>query len=119
ETGLRLKARRKLVPTVIEVFCKEIKHLRPAMGGGRAPAQRAPRLLDGVADVLAIALADLANQLAIGPEHRPVVAAVRPRLLAANIHFRRLVEPMAVQRIGTGGRSNNRQGGSRLQRLFP
>ena len=62
------------------------------MRGRRAPAGRLARGLDGVADVLAIAEAGLAERAPRGIEHGIGVAAVRPRLLAADIHFRRAVD---------------------------
>ena len=57
------------------------------MRGRRAPAGRLARRLDGVADVLAVAQARLAERAALGIEHAVGIAGIRPRLLAADIQL--------------------------------
>ncbi len=104
-TGLRLDAGRELVAPIVEVFGQEIEDLGARMRGGGGPAQRCTGCLDGVADILAIAVADFADQLACRIEHGAGIAAVGAGLLAADIHLGGLVEMGFVERIGGLGLS--------------
>ena len=90
--GLRLDAGGEFVAAVVEVFGEEIEDLRAAMGRGRAPAEGGAGRFDGVADILAVALADFADELAVGAEHGAGIAAIGPGLLAADIHLGGLVD---------------------------
>ena len=47
---------------VVEVLGEEVEDLRAVVGGGRAPAERGAGGFDGVADVLAVAVADFADE---------------------------------------------------------
>jgi len=49
------------------------------------PPRRRARRLNGVADILTIAIADLADQAAARIMYRPAVARIGPGLLAADI----------------------------------
>src|SRR6185436_15907994 len=55
------------------------------------------RRLDGVADVLAVAVGDLAHALAVGAEHLQAVALVRPRLLAPDEELRGAVDERGLR----------------------
>src|SRR5205085_4686958 len=53
--------------------------------GRLGPAGRLVRGFDGVADVLAVAFADVGQEAAVGAHDRAAVGAVRARLLAADV----------------------------------
>ncbi len=73
----------------------------------RRPARGAPRRNDGIADILAVALADFADHLAFRGKHGPRIVPVRPRLLAADEELGSAIE----RRNGeiTGGLLRGRQ----------
>ncbi len=87
---------------VFEVFGEEIEDLRAVVGRGRGPAEGGAGGFDGVADVLAVALADFADELAVRAVDGAGVAAVRARLLAADIHLGGLVDRRRGRRAGCG-----------------
>ena len=74
-----------------EVLGDEVEDLRAVVGGGVGPACGGVRGLDRVADVLAVADADLAEELALG-EDGLGVAAIRACLLAADVELGGAVE---------------------------
>src|SRR5689334_20359895 len=75
-----------------KVLCKVVENLRAQVSGSAGPAAGRVRRLDGVADVLAVALADLAEVVAARAEDGSAVAAVGSRLLAADEELGRAVE---------------------------
>ena len=81
------EARREFGGARRQVLGDVVEHLRAVVGGGRAPAAGLGRGLDGVADVLAVAEAGLADRLAAWRRAPIGVAGIRPRLLAADVEL--------------------------------
>ena len=83
-----------------EILGDVVEDLRAIVRRRAGPARsRRPRRLDGVADVLAVALADLADLLAVRTVDRAAVARVGARLLAADEELRRAVDPRPREEI--------------------
>ena len=102
--GLRLDAGGEFVGAIVEVFGEEIEDLRAVVGGGGGPAERGAGGFDGVADVLAVAVADFADQRAGGAVDRAGIAGIGAGLLAADIHLGGLVDRRrVVERVGGFG----------------
>ncbi|MNY45727.1 hypothetical protein D3C86_1808490 [compost metagenome] len=102
--GLGLDASGEFVAAVVEVLGEEVEYLRAGMGCGGGPAERSAGGFHRIADILAVAVADFADQVALGAEHRAGIAAIRAGLLAADIHLGGLVEMGFVERVaGLGG----------------
>src|SRR5690606_37048433 len=96
-----------------------VEDLRARMGSSGGPSQGPAGLLDSVADILAGAFAHFTHDLALGPEHRTVIAAIGARLFATDEEFCRLVDMVAVERVAVDGSGNCRQSRRRLEGLFP
>jgi len=95
--GELVAARGQVLGDVVDDLGPRVRcRFRPALGLARG--------LDGVADVLAAAGTDQAEVTALGADHRQRMAAVRPRLLAADVHLRRAVDGIAGRRSGGGRR---------------
>src|SRR5690606_36991484 len=86
---------------VFEVLGEEIEDLRAVVRRGGGPAERGAGGFDGVADVLAVAVADFADQGAIGAVNGAGIAGIRAGLLAADIHLGGPVDSRFVQWVAT------------------
>ncbi|AEK62022.1 hypothetical protein CFU_2194 [Collimonas fungivorans Ter331] len=75
-----------------QVFGKVIQPLGAAVRRGVRPCGSGMRGSDRIADILAVAGADLAEQLSRGAEHGLRMLAVRPDLLAADVQLGGAVE---------------------------
>src|SRR5690606_23413388 len=114
--GLRLEARGEFGAAIIEVLGEKIEDLCAGMRRGCGPGQGRTGGFDGVADILAIALANFADLQAGIVKDRAIVAAVGANLLAANIQLGSLVDARGAEHVAGVYRA---RGGSRLERLFP
>jgi hypothetical protein len=82
------------------------------LAGGR-PARRLTRRFDGVADVLAIALAHFSDESAGGRKHGAGIASIGPGLLAADVELGGTVDITGGDKVAVrfgGRRLNDRLG---------
>ena len=86
-SGHRADPRGELGMSGGQVFRDIVEDLSPVMAAGTGPAGLFMRGLHGIADILAAAGRNLAQQLAADAIHGLTVAAVRPGLPAADIMF--------------------------------
>ena len=70
-----------------QIFRQVIQNLGAVVRGLAAPTTRRPCRFDRIANILAVAVGDFAQQRAIVGINRSTHAAIRPRLLATDIHF--------------------------------
>src|SRR5690606_12623158 len=101
--SLQLEARGKFVAAIVKVFGEKVENLGASMRRGSRPAKRSARRFHGVADILAIAITNLADQLAGRVEYGARIAAIGSRLLAADIHLGGLVEMARIERVAGSG----------------
>ena len=89
-----------------QILGDEVQHLRAVVRRRVCPPRSRPGRLDRVADVLAVALSDIADARARGVEHRAAVPSVGTDLLAADEQLGRAIDrrdPVAA-RGRTGAR---------------
>ena len=88
-------APRKFIPPGVQVLADEVQDLRAVVAVPHRPARfggvRGVRRLHRLADILAVAVAYLPDQLAFRAEHGLGVVPIRAHLLAADIHLGRAV----------------------------
>src|SRR5690606_27579428 len=100
----------------LEVLGHVVDDLRPVVGGRRGPGRALDGGLHRVTDVLAVAEGSLTDALALRPQHRVAVVAVRSLLLAADVELGGAVDGRAAgggapavlrvaQQLGSGGLS--------------
>src|SRR2546428_477723 len=99
---------RKLLGPGGEMLGDELQNLRAGMSAASSPPFSRVRRFDGVADVLAIPLADLAQHTTIGPSDLARVALAGAHLLAADEQLVRSVDRR--QSLGKRDRGNGKRG---------
>src|SRR5262249_38422063 len=91
-TGRSVQPPPELVGACAQVLGDIVENLGAIVRRLRGPAGARTRRLDGVADILAVAVANFADQVATRVVDRPAVARIGPGLLAADVVLGRTVQ---------------------------
>src|SRR5690606_24247907 len=110
DAGAFHQSRHEIPTARIEVFAEIVEHLRPVMGCCCAPASGLCRRFHRVANVLAIADPGLTYDRATLADDRIAVAAIRARLLAADIVLHRAIDAVDSDLVATGRRGRWHEG---------
>ena len=97
-----------------QVLADVVEDLGAVVRRGLRPAGGLVRGLDGVADVLPVAPADLAYEGAVGRENREGVAGVGARLFAADVELGGAVDGGGAVALGGGARGGRGSAGATI-----